>query len=73
MGPKSPVAQSHELFRQPLCEMLNAKHPLVKLADAVDWEEIERSFSAHFQAGLKFVIPPITGSPRPTPYCLNLR
>jgi transposase, IS5 family len=50
MGPKSPVAQSHELFRQPLCEMLNAKHPLVKLADVIDWEEIERSFSAHFQA-----------------------
>jgi IS5 family transposase len=50
MGPKSPVAQSHELFRQPLCEMLNAKHPLVKLADVIDWEEIECSFSAHFQA-----------------------
>jgi transposase, IS5 family len=49
MGPKIPVAQSSELFRQPLCEMLNAKHPLVKLADVIDWEEIERSFSAHFQ------------------------
>lgn len=49
MGPKSPVAQSSELFRQPLCEMLNAKHPLVKLADVIDWDEIERSFSAHFQ------------------------
>jgi transposase, IS5 family len=50
MGPKTPVAQSSELFRQPLCEMLNVKHPLVKLADVIDWEEIERSFSAHFQA-----------------------
>ena len=50
MGPKTPVAQSSELFRQPLCEMLNAKHPLVKLADVIDWEEIERSFGAHFQA-----------------------
>jgi transposase, IS5 family len=49
MGPKAPVAQSSELFRQPLCEMLNAKHPLVKLADVIDWEEIERSFGAHFQ------------------------
>jgi IS5 family transposase len=29
--------------------MLNAKHPLVKLADVIDWEEIERSFGAHFQ------------------------
>lgn len=49
MGPKTPVAHSSELFRQPLCEMLNAKHPLVKLADVIDWEEIERSFGAHFQ------------------------
>lgn len=50
MGLKTPVAQSSELFRQPPCEMLNAKHPLVKLADVIDWEEIERSFGAHFQA-----------------------
>ena len=49
MGPKTPVAQSSELFRQPLCEMLSAKHPLVKLADVIDWDEIERSFGAHFQ------------------------
>ena len=49
MGPKAPVAQTSELFRQPLCEMLNAKHPLVKLADVIDWDEIERSFGAHFQ------------------------
>lgn len=50
MGPKTPVAQSSELFRQPLGEMLSAKHPLVKLADVIDWGEIESSFGAHFQA-----------------------
>jgi IS5 family transposase len=49
MGPKQPVAQSHELFRQPLSEMLNPKHPLVKLANVIDWQKIERSFGAHFQ------------------------
>ena len=54
MGPKTLVAQSSELFRQPLYEMLNAKHPLVKLADVIDWDEIERSFSAHFQAALRW-------------------
>lgn len=48
MGPKTPVAQSSELFHQSLCEMLNAKHPLVKVADVIDWEEIERSLGAHF-------------------------
>lgn len=50
MGPKPPVAQSHELFRQPSIEMLNHKHPLVKLANVIDWDEIERSFRAHFAA-----------------------
>jgi IS5 family transposase len=50
MGPKQPVATAHELFRQPLSEMLNPKHPLVKLAEVIDWEEIERSFGAHFEA-----------------------
>jgi len=50
MGPKQPVATSHELFRQPLSEMVNSKHPLVKLADVIDWEEIERSFGAHFES-----------------------
>ncbi len=50
MGPKQPVAQSQELFRQPLIDMINPKHPLVKLANVIDWEEIERSFAAHFQA-----------------------
>jgi hypothetical protein len=30
MSTTTPVAQSSELFRQPLCEMLNAKHLLVK-------------------------------------------
>ena len=50
MGPKTPVVQSFELFRQSLCKMLNAKYPLVKMADVIEWDEIERSFGAHFQA-----------------------
>ena len=64
MGPKTPVAQSSELFRQPLCEMLNAKHPLVKLADVIDWDEIERSFGAHFQTTTGTgVVPSLGGRP----------
>jgi IS5 family transposase len=30
--------------------MLNSKHLLVKLADVLDWEEIERSYGAHFDS-----------------------
>ena len=48
MGPKQVVPQSGALFQQTLLEMVNVKHPLVKLADVIDWEEIERTFGAHF-------------------------
>ena len=48
MGPKQVVPQSGALFQQTLLEMINVKHPLVKLADVIDWEEIERTFGAHF-------------------------
>lgn len=48
MGPLPSHPSSSELFRQPLIEMLNPKHPLVKLADVIDWTTIEQSFGAHF-------------------------
>ena len=48
MGPKQVVPQSGALFQQTLLEMINVKHPLVKLADVIDWEEIERTFGGHF-------------------------
>lgn len=50
MGPKPVIAESGALFQQTLLEMINPKHPLVKLADVIDWEEIERTFGAHFIA-----------------------
>jgi transposase, IS5 family len=48
MGPKKPIPQTGDLFRHPLVEMINLKHPLVKLADVMDWELIENAFGAHF-------------------------
>ena len=48
MKPQPTVPQTRELFRPRLDEQLNMKHPLVRLADLMNWEEIERSFSAHF-------------------------
>jgi IS5 family transposase len=48
MGPKPQTPQSGDLFRVPLAEHLNPKHELVLLDDAMDWSEIERTFSAHF-------------------------
>ena len=48
MGPKTVVPQSGALFQQTLLEMINDRHPLVKLADTINWQEIERTFGAHF-------------------------
>lgn len=41
MGPKPVMPQSGALFGYPLREHLNQKHPLIKLADLIDWQDIE--------------------------------
>ena len=64
MGPKQPGPQSADLFRQPLIEQINGKHPLVRLAGLIDWKSIERSFGAHF-AGIttgRPALPPWLGA-----------
>lgn len=48
MGPKPTQPQSGELFRQPLVDLINASHPLVKLAELIDWEVFEREWSRLF-------------------------
>lgn len=37
MGPKTPVPEG-DLFRQPLREQIDLKHPLVQLAELIDWD-----------------------------------
>jgi IS5 family transposase len=39
MGPKAPVSEGN-LIRHPLREQINLKHPLVRLADLIDWERL---------------------------------
>lgn len=48
MGPKPSGPPTGDLFRYPLGEMINLQHPLVKLADVMDWALIESAFGAHF-------------------------
>ncbi len=48
MGPKEPVAASRELFRQPLREQINLKHPLVRLGDLIDWQRLSAAMSESF-------------------------
>ena len=40
MGPKATAPQSQDLFRPMLIELVNLKHPLVKLAEVIEWEHI---------------------------------
>ena len=50
MGPKRAIPQSGELFRQTLREQINLKHPLVRLADLIDWERINALGHAQFKS-----------------------
>ncbi|CBW77391.1 Transposase (plasmid) [Mycetohabitans rhizoxinica HKI 454] len=47
MGPKTLVSEG-DLFRQPLREQINLKHPLVRLADLIDWDRLSTAMSASF-------------------------
>ncbi|MGE4593852.1 IS5 family transposase [Alcaligenes sp.] len=51
MGPKPIIPGSGELFRQTLREQINLKHPLVKLADLIEWERIDAVCSSRFKSG----------------------
>ncbi|KVU59636.1 hypothetical protein WK68_20135 [Burkholderia ubonensis] len=47
MGPKTPVPEG-DFFRQPLREQINLKHPLVRLADLIDWDRLSTAMSVSF-------------------------
>lgn len=47
MGPKTPVTEG-DFFRQPLREQINLKHPLIRLADLIDWDRLSGAMSASF-------------------------
>ncbi|SAI67028.1 Transposase domain (DUF772) [Bordetella ansorpii] len=51
MGPKTPAARSGDLFRHPLREQINLKHPIVQLADLMDWQRIEAVCASGFTSG----------------------
>jgi IS5 family transposase len=51
MGPKTPAAQSGEMFGHPLRDQINLKHPIVQLAGLIDWQRIETVCSSSFTSG----------------------
>ncbi|MDB5778984.1 MAG: transposase, family, partial [Polaromonas sp.] len=48
MGPRTPAAQKDELPRSGLDEQLKMSHPLIRLSNLMNWEQLERSLGAHF-------------------------
>lgn len=48
MGPKPTTPSSNQPPRPRLDEQIDLGHPLARLAALIDWQEIERSFGAHF-------------------------
>ena len=41
MGPKPRTPENNDLFRQRLDELVNLSHPLVQLAQHIDWSVFE--------------------------------
>ena len=48
MKPKETYPKSSELFAHRLDEIINMNHPLVKLAQLIDWTVFEREWAGHF-------------------------
>ena len=48
MGPKGKHPSTGDLFLQPLAEMINLKHPLVRLGELIDWSVFETRWSEFF-------------------------
>lgn len=59
MGPKGKHPSTGDLFQQPLSELINLKHPLVKLAELIDWSVFETRWGEFF--------PSRTGRPASSP------
>ena len=50
MGPKGKHPATGDLFQQPLVELINLGHPLVKLAQLIDWSVFETRWAELFSS-----------------------
>lgn len=48
MGPKATEIQTDELFLMRLDGQLKMSHPLIKLANTLDWSAVEKEFAGYF-------------------------
>lgn len=51
MPPKSPPPEQPELFRSALANLVDRRHPLVRLAGLIDWERFAAAFGPLYRDG----------------------
>ena len=52
MPPKSPPPEQPELFRSALVNLVDPRHPLVRLAGLIDWERFATAFGPLYRDGV---------------------
>jgi hypothetical protein len=52
MPPKSSPPEQPELFRSALVNLVDRRHPLVRLADLIDWERFATAFGPLYRDGV---------------------
>jgi IS5 family transposase len=52
MPPKLPPPEQPELFRSALVNLVDPKHPLVRLADLIDWDRFATAFGPLYRDGV---------------------
>ena len=52
MPPKSPPSEHPELLRSALVNLVDRRHPLVRLAGLIDWERFAAAFGPLYRDGV---------------------
>ena len=66
MPPKKPKLRENELFRMQLTNMIDMDHPLVKVAQLIDWSQFDEGFGRFLHApGASWVADASTGRAAP--------
>src|SRR5688572_16211308 len=52
MPPKSPPPEQPELFRSSLANLVDPRHPLVRLAALIDWQHFAAAFGPLYRDGV---------------------
>ncbi len=47
-----PLSEQPELFRSALVNLVDRRHPLVRLADLIDWQRFAEAFGALYREGV---------------------